>query len=81
MSGASVAPTVETERLILRAHTLDDFEDCAQMWSDPAVTQFIGGSGGSHRNSGGFKIFCTTCWSCHGCHPFRECGWQYYYIL
>lgn len=44
MSGASAAPTVETERLILRAHALNDFDDCAQMWAEPQVTRFIGGA-------------------------------------
>lgn len=37
------APTVETERTILRAHGLDDFEDYVAMWVDPVVTRFIGG--------------------------------------
>ena len=38
-----VAPTVETARLILRAHTLEDYPDSVAMWSDPDVTRFIGG--------------------------------------
>ena len=37
------APTLETERLILRAHRLEDFSDCAALWADPVVTQFIFG--------------------------------------
>jgi RimJ/RimL family protein N-acetyltransferase len=37
------APTLETERLILRAHRLDDFEPGAAMWGDEAVARFIGG--------------------------------------
>jgi RimJ/RimL family protein N-acetyltransferase len=37
------APTLETTRLRLRAHRLDDFEASFAMWSDPAVTRFIGG--------------------------------------
>ncbi|MHB8147234.1 MAG: GNAT family N-acetyltransferase [Vulcanimicrobiaceae bacterium] len=36
-------PIIETERLTLRGHRLDDFADCLAMWSDPAVTRFIGG--------------------------------------
>ena len=36
-------PTVATERLTLRPHRLEDFEACASMWADPAVTRFIGG--------------------------------------
>lgn len=36
-------PTIETERLILRGHTLEDFPSYARMWADPVVTRFIGG--------------------------------------
>lgn len=38
-----IIPTLETERLVLRGHRPDDFEDHALMWSDPDVTRFIGG--------------------------------------
>ncbi len=34
-------PVVETERLILRGHRLDDFRFLAAMWADPEVTRFI----------------------------------------
>ena len=36
-------PVLETERLRLRGHRLDDFAAYAAMWADPAVTQHIGG--------------------------------------
>lgn len=36
-------PRVETDRLRLRAHRLEDFDDCLAMWSDAEVTRFIGG--------------------------------------
>jgi len=36
-------PVIETERLILRAHRLDDFPDLAAMWGDPAIARFISG--------------------------------------
>ena len=36
-------PVIETERLILRGHRLDDFEGLAAMWADPEVTRYIGG--------------------------------------
>lgn len=35
-------PVLETSRLILRGHTLKDFEACAAMWADPEVTRWIG---------------------------------------
>jgi hypothetical protein len=40
---ATEIPVIETNRLILRGHRLDDFSDCVAMWSDPIVTRFIGG--------------------------------------
>jgi RimJ/RimL family protein N-acetyltransferase len=40
---ASEVPTIETERLRMRAYRLDDFTDCAAMWADAAVVRYIGG--------------------------------------
>ncbi|HTJ47349.1 MAG TPA: GNAT family N-acetyltransferase [Kofleriaceae bacterium] len=37
------APVLETERLVLRAHTRADFDDSARLWGDPEVVRFIGG--------------------------------------
>jgi RimJ/RimL family protein N-acetyltransferase len=42
MTGTSV-PALETERLVLRGHVLEDFPAYAAMWADPHVTKFIGG--------------------------------------
>jgi RimJ/RimL family protein N-acetyltransferase len=39
-----VAPHLETERLLLRPHTVDDFIDCAAMWRDPAIVKYTIGS-------------------------------------
>lgn len=36
-------PLVETERLRLRAHEVEDLPFCADMWRDPDVVRFIGG--------------------------------------
>lgn len=36
-------PHVETERLVLRAHRLVDFEHCAELWADENVVRFISG--------------------------------------
>jgi len=36
-------PVIETQRLVLRGHRLDDFDACAAMWADPVVTRYIGG--------------------------------------
>jgi RimJ/RimL family protein N-acetyltransferase len=36
-------PLLETPRLRLRGHGVEDYEALAAMWSDPAVVRFIGG--------------------------------------
>lgn len=36
-------PTLETERLTLRGHGVDDFDDSAAMWAEPEVARHIGG--------------------------------------
>jgi|SRR5271154_1194917 len=36
-------PVLETERLKLRGHWLDDFKHSAAMWADPKVTQYTTG--------------------------------------
>jgi len=35
-------PVLETERLKLRGHRLDDFVSSAAMWADPIVTRYFG---------------------------------------
>ena len=47
----ATAPTIETERMILRPHRLDDFEAYAAMWTDPVVTRFIGGKARSREET------------------------------
>ena len=44
-------PILETERLKLRGHRLDDFAHCAAMWADPNVTRYIGGKPLSEEES------------------------------
>jgi RimJ/RimL family protein N-acetyltransferase len=40
----STAPRLETERLILRAHRVEDFPGCAAMWRDPRIIEFTIGT-------------------------------------
>jgi RimJ/RimL family protein N-acetyltransferase len=37
-------PTLETPRLILRAHGQEDYASACAMWADPVVTRYIGGT-------------------------------------
>jgi len=39
----SAVPALETDRLVLRPHVAGDFAECVAMWSDPRVTQHVGG--------------------------------------
>lgn len=36
-------PVLETERLILRPHRVQDFDDVAALWAEPEVVRFISG--------------------------------------
>jgi RimJ/RimL family protein N-acetyltransferase len=40
----NLPPVIETERLRLRPHHVDDFADCVAMWSDPLITRYTIGS-------------------------------------
>jgi RimJ/RimL family protein N-acetyltransferase len=42
-NSASTVPILQTERLVLRGHTLADFDESAAMWGDPLVARYIGG--------------------------------------
>jgi RimJ/RimL family protein N-acetyltransferase len=41
MSSLVLAPILETSRLRLRGHCLDDFPQSAAMWADPVVVRYI----------------------------------------
>lgn len=38
------APVLETSRLILRPHRVQDYAACCQLWADSDVVRFIGGA-------------------------------------
>jgi RimJ/RimL family protein N-acetyltransferase len=42
-AGSPAIPTLTSERLVLRAPRLADFDDAFAMWRDPVVVRFIGG--------------------------------------
>jgi RimJ/RimL family protein N-acetyltransferase len=45
------APVLETPRLKLRSHRIEDFADLAAMWADPGVTRHIGGKPATSEES------------------------------
>lgn len=40
---ALLVPTVTTDRLVLRGHRIEDFDESIAMWSDPKVVRYVGG--------------------------------------
>ncbi len=42
-SPAGDIPAIQTERLKLRGHRMEDFSDVAALWADPAVTRYTVG--------------------------------------
>ncbi|WP_424978745.1 GNAT family N-acetyltransferase [Leisingera sp. S232] len=45
------APVLETDRLILRPHRVQDFDDVAALWAEPEVVRFISGKPSTRRES------------------------------
>lgn len=43
MPNQLIIPVLETQRLILRGHQVEDFNDSADMWADPLVVAHISG--------------------------------------
>jgi RimJ/RimL family protein N-acetyltransferase len=60
------AMPIETERLALRAHRVEDFEDMYAMWSDPAVTRYIGGKAFSREDVWARLLRYAGTWSLFG---------------
>jgi len=56
-------PVIETERLRMRGHRVDDFADCVAMWSDPIVTRFIGGKPSTPQQTWMRMLTYTGHWS------------------
>lgn len=50
-------PVLQTARLTMRGHRLEDLDDVVSMWADPIVTKFIGGRPRSREESWS-KIAC-----------------------
>jgi RimJ/RimL family protein N-acetyltransferase len=56
------APTIETERLRLRAHRATDWEDLSRMWADPEVVRHVGGRPSTAEESWGRLLKYAGLW-------------------
>ncbi len=63
---AASVPVLETERLILRAHRLDDFAAYAAMWADPVVVRYITGTPSTEQQSWMRLLGMAGCWALLG---------------
>ena len=45
------APALETPRLLMRPHRLEDFDDLTAMWAEPAVVRYISGTPSTRQES------------------------------
>lgn len=61
-----MVPSIETERLRLRGHTLADFEPLAAMWADPAVVRHISGKPSTREESWGRLLRYPGHWALMG---------------
>lgn len=59
-------PVLETERLILRGHKVDDFADSFALWSDPGVARFITGKPSTREESWSRLLRYAGHWSLMG---------------
>ncbi|MBU0584461.1 MAG: GNAT family N-acetyltransferase [Alphaproteobacteria bacterium] len=66
MTKFTQAPVIETERVILRPHRLEDFDAYQAMWTDPKVTRFIGGRAHTREESWVRFLRHTGTWSMLG---------------
>lgn len=73
MSRGKVSVELETPRTIMRPHILSDFENCAHMWADIAVTEHITGRPSTKAES----------WARHLRHigHWKALGFGYWVVL
>lgn len=59
-------PTLETARLVLRAHRREDIQDYAALWADPAVVRFTSGIPQTFEEAWRRLLFASGHWSMMG---------------
>ncbi len=60
------APTLHTDRLILRPLGMDDWEPYVAAWADPELTRFIGGAPRDRQTSWGKFLHGIALWTLFG---------------
>jgi RimJ/RimL family protein N-acetyltransferase len=62
----ATAPEIETERLILRGHRVEDFADSVALWADHEVTRHIGGRPATEEETWGRLLRYVGHWAVLG---------------
>ena len=71
---APAIPEIDTERLTLRGHRVEDLADCLAMWTDPGVTRYITGRPSTREEVWGRLVRYVGHWALlgFGCWVVRE---------
>jgi RimJ/RimL family protein N-acetyltransferase len=73
-----IPPVLQTPRLLLRAHRVEDFADCVALWGSAEVTKFIGGKPQSPQEAWFRILRYAGSWQLLGCGSWavtdRESG-------
>lgn len=59
-------PLIETERLWLRGHRIEDYDACSALWGDPVVARFIGGRPSTREETWGRLLRYAGLWALLG---------------
>lgn len=62
----TIAPVLESERLILRPHRREDFDSYAALWADPVVVRYTSGVPQTREESWRRLLFAAGHWSIVG---------------
>lgn len=65
-SALTTAPTLTTDRLVLRGLSLTDFDDFAAMWAEPYVVKYILGTPSTRQESWMRLLGLVGHWECLG---------------
>jgi RimJ/RimL family protein N-acetyltransferase len=74
VSRAPAIPEIDTERLTLRGHRVEELEECYAMWADPGVTRYITGRPSTREEVWGRLVRYVGHWALlgFGCWVVRE---------
>jgi RimJ/RimL family protein N-acetyltransferase len=82
MSNSTQSNVIQTDRLVLAPHRVEDFSESAAMWAEPAIVRYIGGIPSTpgesrarlHRYAGHWALLGYGYWAVREKHSQRFVG-------